>query len=144
MVRKLFTFLKRKLAGLRKAGVARLVLGLSLIGCYSVASAASAASGISLSVIATNIATTIGYFSTILTDIALVAGIGFVLAALFKFHQHKQNPTQVQISQGVTLLIIGAALLIFPYILTTAKKAVFGSATVAKLSGGAIQGIIGS
>ncbi len=27
-----------------------------------------------------------------LVAISLIAGIGFVIAAFFKFHQHKQNP----------------------------------------------------
>jgi hypothetical protein len=29
----------------------------------------------------------------LLIGLSLIAGIGFVIAALFKFHQHKQNPT---------------------------------------------------
>jgi len=117
---------------------------MAIFGLCATASAASVSSGIALSSIASHVQDTVKYFSSILSDIALVAGIGFVLAALFKFHQHKQNPTQVPISQGVTLLIVGSALLIFPYILTTAKSAVFGSASVANLTGSDISTIIGS
>jgi hypothetical protein len=32
--------------------------------------------------------------SKVLQKISLVAGLGFIVASLFKFHQHKQNPHQ--------------------------------------------------
>ncbi len=134
---RVFYFVRRQ-----RAALLRLLVAFGLIGYFSAASA-GAATGLTLGSIAGNIQTTIKYYSIILGDVALIAGISFVLMSLFKFHQHKQNPTQVKISQGVALLIIGAALLIFPYILTTAKRAVFGSATVATLSGSAIGGIVG-
>jgi hypothetical protein len=43
--------------------------------------------------------------TTLLVDISLVAGVGFIVAGFFKFHQHKQNPQQVHISQEVLLLL---------------------------------------
>jgi hypothetical protein len=39
---------------------------------------------------------------TIIQDLSLIAGVGFIVAALFKFHQHKQNPTQLALEVEVT------------------------------------------
>jgi intracellular multiplication protein IcmD len=78
-----------------------------------------------------------------LEDVALICGVGFILASFFKFHQHKLNPTQVPMSQGVTLLVIGAGLSVFPHLLNTASSGVFG-ASVAKLGSGGIGSIISS
>jgi intracellular multiplication protein IcmD len=107
--------------------------------------AAPGTSGIALSSIASNIDKSVGQLSTVLSDISLIAGVGFVMASFFKFHQHKLNPTQVPLSQGITLLLIGAGLILFPTMLPTAKRAVFGSAAaIAKVGGGQIHSIIGS
>ena len=37
-----------------------------------------------------------------LSALSLVAGLGFIIAAFFKFHQHKQNPTQLVLGMGVS------------------------------------------
>jgi intracellular multiplication protein IcmD len=100
--------------------------------------------GIALSTITNNVNNSVYQLARILTDIALITGVGFVLASFFKFHQHKLNPTQVPISQGVTLLLIGAALLVFVLMLPTAKRAVFGStAQMTKIGGTQLNGVIG-
>ena len=97
----------------------------------------------SISGIQGNLGKTVTQLSIILQDIALIAGIGFVLASFFKFHQHKLNPTQVPISQGVTLLMIGSALLLLPTILPVATKAAVGTSSIAKISGKGITSLIG-
>ncbi len=105
--------------------------------------AATAPTALKLSSIAANVDTSVQELATVLTDVSLIAGVGFVLASFFKFHQHKLNPTQVPISQGVTLLLIGAGLILFPTMLPTAKDAVFGSkAQIASTGGGQIQALI--
>ena len=38
----------------------------------------------------------------LLSALSLVAGLGFIVAAFFKFHQHKQNPTQLVLGLGVS------------------------------------------
>lgn len=62
----------------------------------------------------------------ILQDVAMVTGVGFVIASFFKFHQHKMQPTQVPLSQGVTLLLVGAGLTVFPSLLGTTAQSAFG------------------
>ena len=126
---------------------AKVGLLIAVIGGLFATSLAMAgvSSGIALSTISTNIQHSVSSIAHILGNISLVAGIGFVMASFFKFHQHKLNPTQVPMSQGVTLLLIGAGLTLFPILVPTAKNAVFGStAQVSKVSGGNMAALIGA
>ena len=45
-----------------------------------------------------------------------LAGLGFGIAAIFKFKQHKDNPTQVPIGTPFALLAISVLLVFFPAI----------------------------
>ncbi|OGT67829.1 MAG: hypothetical protein A3J38_02165 [Gammaproteobacteria bacterium RIFCSPHIGHO2_12_FULL_45_9] len=96
---------------------------------------------LTLSTLNTNISKGIGDIVSIMQDIALVAGIGFVFASFFKFHQHKMNPTQVPLSHGITLLVIGAALAVFPHLLSTASQGVFGQ-SIAKAGSTGIKSVV--
>ena len=99
---------------------------------------------IMLSSIQSNVATTVSQTAKILQDISLIAGIGFIMASFFKFHQHKLNPTQVPLSQGVTLLAVGAGLTLFPLLIPTAGTTLLGTkADVSKVSGSSIANAIG-
>ncbi len=102
-----------------------LVMGATVLLSSGLVFATDDGGGVKLGTIQKNIETATQTVGKILTDIAVLAGVGFVLASLFKFHQHKLNPTQVPISQGVTLLLVGAALLVFPLLLSTTTQAVF-------------------
>lgn len=80
----------------------------------------------------------------IVQDVATAAGLAFVLTSFFKFHQHEMQPTQVGLSQGVTLvlqgqesssqaqaqvftlLFIGIGIAIFPTLLSAAANGVSG------------------
>lgn len=98
---------------------------------------------IGLSVVAGRVTTGVKNISTVLEDVAIITGVGFVMASFFKFHQHKLNPTQVPMSQGITLLAIGAGLAVFPHMLNTATSTVFGT-SVAKVGSSAISQVIAS
>lgn len=104
-----------------------------------------ATSGIALSSIGSNIDSSVSVLGRVLSDISLIAGVGFVMASFFKFHQHKLNPTNVPLSQGITLILIGSGLILFPTLLPTTTRAVFGSqAKVNKVGGNQIEKLIGS
>ena len=87
----------------------------------------SLAGATSLTQISKNVKGAISNLIAIIGNIALIAGIGFILAALFKFDQHKKNPTQIQISQPIALLLVGAALCLFPAIIQTTATALYGT-----------------
>lgn len=116
-----------------------------LVGVLFAGAALASVTGTSLKDIADNVNHSVGSLAVVLSDVALIAGIGFVMASFFKFHQHKLNPTQVPLSQGITLLLIGAGLMLFPYMLPTATRAVFGTkAKIAKTGGSEIGQLIGA
>ena len=58
--------------------------------------------------------------------ISYIAGIGFVIASLFKFKQHKDNPTQIPLGTPLALLIIGIVLVFLPMIFTPVGETIFG------------------
>lgn len=71
-----------------------------------------------------------------ITAASYIAGLGFAIAAVLKFKQHKDNPTQVQIGTPISLSIIAGTLLFFPTILGVAGFTMFGnSGTTAGPSG---------
>ncbi|HLD16978.1 MAG TPA: type IV secretion protein IcmD [Coxiellaceae bacterium] len=116
------------------------------IGLISLSTIAMAQTGsyIGLQTIASNVASTVESLAKMLQVIALIAGIGFIMAAFFKFHQHKLNPTQVPLSQGLTLLLIGSGLTMFPILIPTAGTTLLGSdAHVSQVSGSGIEKLIG-
>ena len=100
---------------------------------------------VSIGTVASTVGQTVLSLGTIISDIALVAGIGFLLASFFKFDQHKKNPTQVPVSQPLTLLILGAALCLFPTIMPLVQTAAFGTQAAKGTVGTAtVSGLIGS
>lgn len=110
--------------------------------CFATDILAASKGTLTLAHIQSNVSTGISSIAAILEDVALIAGIGFIFASFFKFHQHKMNPQQIPLSQGVTLLVIGAALAIFPHLLGTVTQGIFGQA-VTHVGGTAINSIIG-
>jgi intracellular multiplication protein IcmD len=57
---------------------------------------------------------------------AYIGGFILVIAAVFKFKQHKDNPTQIPMGTPVALLAIGAVLIFLPSIIGPAGKTIFG------------------
>lgn len=131
---------KRRRSLLWSAILSRLVILAVGLLCMN---AAFALAQPSITQISTNLNKGITGLATILQDVALICGIGFILASFFKFHQHKLNPTQVPMSQGVTLLIIGAGLSVFPHLIGAVSKGVFGE-TAEKLGSTDIKSLLTS
>lgn len=123
-----------------------LFLSALLIAGLALAATTGANPYVSLGTISKSVDSTVAELATVLIDISLIAGIGFIIAAFFKFHQHKQNPTQVQMSQGVSLLLIGCGLTLIPLLIPTASVSVLGTAakSPAHIGGDDIHQLIGS
>jgi len=115
---------------------------LGVCGYMSVASATI--STITLSTILSNMTHTSENIAGILQDVCLVVGIGFIIAGIFKAHQHKNNPTQITFGHALTLIVIGAALIMFPYLLKLSAKTILGTTTLPHLGGKDIEGLIGT
>ncbi len=73
--------------------------------------------------------------------IAFVGGLGFTMAAIFKFKQHKDNPTQIPLGTPIAMLAIGIVLMFLPGIITPAGTTLFGSN--AQSSAGGLTGQAG-
>ena len=58
--------------------------------------------------------------------VSFIAGIGFAMASVFKFKQHKDNPTQVPIGTPFAMFAIGIVLIFLPAIFTPAGSSIFG------------------
>jgi intracellular multiplication protein IcmD len=110
-----------------------LVLSGLLLLSQGVSADTAAASGIGG--IATNITAQASGLIQLIISIAYVAGIGFGVASIFKFKQHKDNPTQVPIGTPVTMLMISAALVFMPSLYKPLGETLFG--TSADKAGGA-------
>lgn len=59
-----------------------------------------------------------------------LSGIGFSIASIFKFKQHKDNPTQIPVSTPIALLGVGVILIFLPGIITPVGYTIFGTGTV--------------
>ena len=106
---------------------------------------ADAAWAINATSMSNNVTTSLSSAAKIMQSIALVAGIGFIMVSFFKFHQHKQNPTQVPLSQGLAMLVIGAALVLLPILIPTTESVITGTTgDTAKVSGTTISKLIGT
>ena len=93
----------------------------------SLISLVTATTPITLGTMVITLNKTVLQLAAIISDTALVAGIGFVMASFFKFDAHKKNPTQIPISAPLTLLLIGASLCLFPTIMPLVQTALFGT-----------------
>lgn len=62
----------------------------------------------------------------LITAGAYVGGMGFGVGAIAKFKAHKDNPTQVPISQPIALLFVAAALIFIPSVFKSTGGTLFG------------------
>ena len=85
--------------------------------------------------LATNITGSFGGLTQLIIGTAYVAGIGFGVAAVFKFKQHKDNPQQVPIGNPITMLAISAALVFLPGIYSPLGSTIFGSGSTGEAGG---------
>lgn len=59
--------------------------------------------------------------------VAYVAGFMFILAAVMKFKQHKDNPTQVPVGTPVSMLVMGAVLMFAGNFIRPLGESIFGA-----------------
>ena len=94
------------------------------------------AESIGLGKIADNITATFESLGRLLIAIAYISGIGFSIAALFKFKQHKDNPTQIPIGTPIALLILSISLIFLPMFFKPAGETLFGNNGMHPIAGG--------
>ena len=62
----------------------------------------------------------------LMIGLAYVSGIGFGISAVFKFKQHKDNPTQIPVGTPFALLGVSCLLIFLPGIYKPAGMTIFG------------------
>lgn len=77
--------------------------------------------------LANNVKGNFGALAELITAGSYIAGFGFILASIFKFKSHKDNPTQIPIGTPIALLFIGAAMVFLPSLISSAGSSVFGA-----------------
>lgn len=105
------------------------------MGCLVACGAVFAAEPKNAADVAGAVKSNLGAIAQLITAGSYVAGFGFAVAAIVKFKAHKDNPTQVHISQPIVLLFVAAALMFIPSVFKTAGGTLFGSGTQATVSG---------
>lgn len=110
----------RRLAG----PLAYLLSGVLLCMCGAVFGANEGIGGV-----ASTVKGNLGAIAQLITAGSYIAGFAFGVASIVKFKAHKDNPTQVMISQPIVLLFVAAALIFIPSVFKTSGATLFGSGT---------------
>lgn len=121
---------KKTLSYIGARGWSRAALSVAAFG-----SCAWANSNPTIGDLATNITGSFGGLTQLMVGTAYVAGIGFGVAAVFKFKQHKDNPTQVPIGTPITMLAISAALVFLPGVYSPLGSTIFGPDSTGEAGG---------
>lgn len=119
-----------------------LITGLTITPALLFADNTNSNTGLAL--IANNITSSLESVVRLILGICAVAGVGFGVASVFKFKQHKDNPTQIPLGQPLSLLFIAVFLLWMPFILEQTGKTVSGSKDDTKKDQATIGGQIPS
>jgi intracellular multiplication protein IcmD len=115
----------------KKLGKA-LTLGLVLfMGSVEVFAAGSSGGGSppsgSIGALADTIIQSLQSVQDMLIAICYIAGVGFAGAGIFKFKQHKDNPTQVPLGGPIAMIFIAAALIYLPSVIVATGSTIFGT-----------------
>jgi intracellular multiplication protein IcmD len=87
-----------------------------------------------LGMIATQITKSFSNVGQLMAATAYLAGFGLTIAAIFKFKQHKDNPTQIPLGTPIALLLVGVSLIFLPSLVNIGGATIFG--TGEKTAGG--------
>ena len=87
--------------------------------------------------IASNVTGSFSSVVSLMIAVSYLLGVGFAGAAIFKFKQHKDNPTQIPIGTPIALLVIGIMLIFLPGLIGPIGQSIFGS------SGGGVDSMAG-
>lgn len=94
-------------------------------------------SNVTLGQIARNVMSSFKDLGELMIAMAYLSGFGFTVSAVFKFKQHKDNPTQIPVSTPLALLFVGIVLIFLPGIIKPTGYTIFGSgAALEEMAGG--------
>ena len=85
--------------------------------------------------VASKVTSTFSNIIKMITGGAYIGGTALVIAALFKFKQHKENPQQVQLGTCMTMLVVGVALIFLPSIIKVGGGTLYGGGESSSIGG---------
>ncbi len=91
--------------------------------------------GTTIGTLASNITGSFQQIGALILAISFVGGLGFTMAAIFKFKQHKDNPTQIPLGTPIAMLAIGIVLMFLPGIISPAGQTLFGASATSAAGG---------
>jgi intracellular multiplication protein IcmD len=95
--------------------------------------------------IAKNITAQFQELGKLILAVGFLGGIGFVMASIFKFKQHKDSPAQITLGTPISMLVIGALLIFLPSLISPAGTTIFGTnAKPGGFTGGGVTTIPGA
>lgn len=98
------------------------ILRFLILAAVFIAIGAYAAEGDDLGAMAKQVTTSFQSFGELMIAIAYLGGFGFMIFGVFKFKQHKDNPTQVPLGTPITMVALGAILVFLPAFVKPAGK----------------------
>lgn len=116
------------------------VLTVAALGMLVFSTGAVAADGITLGKMASQVTSSFGSLTKLITAASYLAGLGFAIGAIMKFKAHKDNPTQITVGTPIALVFIAAALLFLPSILDMTGQTMFGGEQSVSGAGGTLYG----
>lgn len=114
---------------------------LMVLGCLS---SAWAENQLGLGRLAVGLLEQYKYFASLIVGTAFIAGICFFIAAIFKFKQHKDNPSQVTIGTPFAMVAISVALIFLPGFIKPAGESLFGDESMSAGVSGSISELPGN
>lgn len=114
---------------------------LLIAGCCAMTAFGAPSTTDTIGTVATNMTSSFKGVGTLMIAIAYLAGIGFVLASIFKFKQHKDNPTQIPLGTPLAMLVIGIVLIFLPMIFGPVGNTIFGTQSGAQFGGFGGEGL---
>jgi|TARA_R110000868_G_scaffold217167_1_gene467272 intracellular multiplication protein IcmD len=123
----------------KKLSRAQSTLGFAALSLLMFSTGAMA-SDLTLGGMASQVTSSFGSLTKLITAASYLAGLGFAIGAIMKFKAHKDNPTQITVGTPIALVFIAAALLFLPSILDVAGSTMFGSEKTVSGSSGTEYG----
>lgn len=98
---------------------------------------------LTLGKVALNIVNSMRNLAKLITAASYVAGISFAMMGMLKFKGHKDNPTQVPLSQPLVLLAISAGLVYLPTLISTGGQTLWKESQISgSTTGHGLEGIM--
>lgn len=119
----------------------KIILGLLSVGAlFLFTESALALQHVALKDMVASITSQYQAVGKLIVAISYLMGFGFVFSSIYKFKQHKDNPTQIPIGGALALLGVGILMMFLPGFIAPAGKSMFGPGANLNQTAGGFSG----